>query len=79
MSADQLAAKMWINLWNIINDYPGGNVSMITPDGTAHGPFNAGGAITGPWGIAIDGNDNVWIASSTSHSVAQLRGVHPET
>jgi streptogramin lyase len=79
MSADELAANMWINLWDIISENPGGDVSMIRPDGTVHGPFNAGGAITGPWGIAIDGNDNVWVASSTSHSVTQLCGVRTET
>ena len=79
MSADERAANMWGNLWDIINEYPGGDVSMIRPDGTVHGPFNAGGAITGPWGIAIDGNDNVWVASSTSHSVTQLCGVRTET
>ena len=79
MSADDLAANMWVNLWDIISDNPGGDVSMITPDGTVHGPFNAGGAITGPWGVAIDGNDNVWVASSTSHSVTQLCGVRTET
>ena len=79
MSADDIAANMWANLWGIISEYPGGDVSMITPDGTVHGPFNAGGAITAPWGIAIDGNDNVWVASSTSHSVTQLCGVRPET
>jgi len=79
MSADELAANMWVNLWDIISENPGGDVSMIRPDGTVHGPFNAGGAITGPWGIAIDGNDNVWVASSTSHSVTQLCGVRTET
>jgi streptogramin lyase len=79
MSADDIAANMWINLWHIISEYPGGDVSMISPDGTVHGPFNADGAITGPWGVAIDGNDNVWVASSTSHSITQLCGVRTET
>jgi hypothetical protein len=79
MSADELAASMWVNLWDIISENPGGDVSMITPDGTVNGPFNAGGAITGPWGVAIDGNDNIWVASSTSHSVTQLCGVRTET
>jgi len=78
MSADDIAANMWANLWHIISEYPGGDLSMITPDGTVHGPFNAGGAITGPWGVAIDGNDNVWVASSTSQSVTQLCGVRTE-
>lgn len=79
MSADDIAANMWINLWNIISEYPGGDISMISPNGTVHGPFNADGAITGPWGVAIDGNDNIWVASSTSHSVTQLCGVRTET
>jgi len=79
MSADVLAANMWVDLWNIVSEYPGGDVSMIRPDGTVLGPFNAGGSITGPWGIAIDGNDNVWVSSSTSHSVTQLCGVRTET
>jgi streptogramin lyase len=79
MSADDLAANMWAHLWDIISEYPGGDISMIAPDGKVHGPFNADGAITAPWGIAIDGNDNVWVASSTSHSVTQLCGVRTET
>ena len=79
MSADDIAANMWAHLWDIISEYPGGDISMITPDGKVHGPFNADGAITAPWGIAIDGNDNVWVASSTSHSVSQLCGVRTET
>lgn len=79
MSNDDVAIKGWIDLWGIINEFPGGDVSMICPDGTVHGPFNAGGSITGPWGISIDGNDNVWVASSTSHSVTQLCGVRTET
>ena len=79
MSADDIAANMWANLWHIISEYPGGDLSMISPDGTVHGPFNAAGAITGPWGVAIDGNDNVWVASSTSQSVTQLCGVQTDT
>ncbi len=78
-SADELAAHMWVDLWDIINEFPGGDISMISPDGTVHGPFDANGAITGPWGVAIDGDDNVWVASATSHSVTQLCGVRPET
>ncbi|TYC69153.1 hypothetical protein FMN63_11020 [Stappia sp. BW2] len=79
MSADDIAAHAWIDLWGIVSKYPGGDISMISPDGTVHGPFNANGAITGPWGVAIDGNDNVWVASSTSQSVTQLCGVRTET
>lgn len=79
MSDEERAAKGWIDLWRIINEFPGGDVSMIRPDGTVLGPFDAGKSITGPWGISIDGNDNVWVGSSTSHSITQLCGVRPET
>lgn len=78
-SADEISAHMWVNLWEIISEFPGGDISVIRPDGTVLGPFNADGAITGPWGVAIDGNDNVWVASSTSHSVTQLCGFRTET
>jgi len=79
MSDEERAIKGWIDLWHTINEFPGGDVSMIRPDGTVLGPFDAGGSITGPWGVAIDGNDNVWVASSTSHSITQLCGVRTET
>ncbi len=79
MSDDEVAIKGWIDLWGIINEFPGGDVSMIASDGTVHGPFDAGGSIRGPWGIAVDGNDNVWVASSTGHSVTQLCGVRNDT
>jgi hypothetical protein len=68
MSDDEVAIKGWIDLWGIIDEYPGGDVSMIRPDGTVLGPFDAGRSITGPW-----------VASSTGHSVTQLCGVRTET
>jgi len=79
MSDDERVARAWIQLWHTINEYPGGDVSMIRPDGTVLGPFDAGGSITGPWDVSIDGNDNVWVSSSTSHSITQLCGVRTQT
>ncbi|MCC9608827.1 hypothetical protein LOC68_08315 [Blastopirellula sp. JC732] len=76
--ADQ-EAKEWINLYEILQRFPGGDVSLIRPDGKVLGPFHAGKTITGPWGIAVDGNDNIWVANSTGRSVTQLCGVRPET
>ena len=52
---------------------------MIRPDGTILGPYDAGKSMNGPWGIAIDGNDNVWVANSAGRSITQLCGVRPET
>ena len=70
-------AKMWIGLFEILQKFPGGDVSMVRPDGTVLPPFDAGKSINGPWGIAIDGNDNVWVANATGHSVAHLCGARP--
>jgi streptogramin lyase len=72
------AAKMWIDLFELLVKYPGGDVSMVRPDGTVLPPFDAGKSINGPWGIAIDGNDNVWVANATGRSVMELCGARPE-
>jgi len=73
------AAKMWIDLFELLVKYPGGDVSMVRPDGTVLPPFDGGKSIIGPWGIAIDGDDNVWVANSTGRSVTQLCGARPAT
>jgi DNA-binding beta-propeller fold protein YncE len=72
------AAKMWIELFELLVKYPGGDVSMVRPDGTVLPPFDGGKSIVGPWGIAIDGNDNVWVANATGRSVTQLCGARSE-
>lgn len=79
MSDDERAAKGWIDLFDIAQKYPGGDVSMIRPDGTVIGPFNAGKGMNGAWGVSIDGNDNVWVSNSMSRSITQLCGVRTET
>jgi DNA-binding beta-propeller fold protein YncE len=78
--ADRAAriAKMWIDLFELAAKYPGGDVSMVRPDGTVLPPFDGGKSIIGPWGMAIDGNDNVWVANAMGHSVAHLCGARPE-
>jgi len=71
-------AKLWIGLFEILQKFPGGDVSMVRPDGTVVPPFDGGKSIVGPWGIAIDGNDNVWVANATGRSVTHLCGARPE-
>lgn len=73
----EATAKMWIGLYELLMKYPGGDVSMVRPDGTVLPPFNAGKTINAPWGIVIDGNDNVWVANGTG-SVTHLCGARPE-
>jgi DNA-binding beta-propeller fold protein YncE len=69
------------NLYDIAVANPGGDVTLLRPDGSeAPGsPFNGGASINAPWGIAVDGNDNVWIANGGGHSVTELCGVRVET
>jgi streptogramin lyase len=69
--------QMWINLVDLLVKYPGGDVSMMRPDGTVLPPFDGGKSIIAPWGIAVDGNDNVWVANATGHSVTHLCGARP--
>ncbi len=55
-----------------------GIISLIKPDGTMPFPagFTGGGAVDIPWGINIDGNDDVWVGnfSPRARSVAYLAG-----
>ena len=52
---------------------------MIRPDGTQPAPtgFTGGGAIDIPWGLNIDGNDDVWVGnlSPRTRSVVLMAGV----
>ncbi|MCH0565378.1 MULTISPECIES: hypothetical protein [unclassified Streptomyces] len=50
------------------------SVTMIRPDGsTPAKPFVNDGLFL-PWGIAVDGNDTVWVANFGGHRVANLCG-----
>ena len=60
-------------------------IYAIRPDGTQLGKF-AGGGIDGPWGVAVDGEDNVWVANFgplqpgsnfTSSRISELCGINP--
>jgi sugar lactone lactonase YvrE len=72
------APQTWIGLYGLAAKYPGGSVSMVRPDGTVLPPFDGGKSINGPWGIAVDGNDNVWVANGFGHTVTELCGARPE-
>jgi streptogramin lyase len=53
------------------------SVTMIRPDGVPVGPFKGGGLLI-PWGIAVDGNDNVWVANFQGSEVSELCGARPQ-
>jgi hypothetical protein len=57
-----------------------GSISMLRPDGTpaSGSPFHAGGT-WGSWGVAIDGNDQVWSSNFTGASITHLCGARTET
>jgi hypothetical protein len=55
---------------------PTGVINMIRPDGTQPAPagYTGDGAINAPWGVNIDGNDDVWIGLLKSRGVALMAG-----
>ena len=56
---------------------PGASVSMIMQDRTpsAGSPYTGGGLYM-PWGIAVDGNDNVFVANFNGKRLSYLCGVN---
>ncbi|HKF20011.1 MAG TPA: hypothetical protein VKE93_00505 [Candidatus Angelobacter sp.] len=59
----------------------GGSVTVLRPDGTPFpgSPFTGGG-LPGPWAVAVDGNDNIWISNFNvaSSPIVELCGVRTE-
>ncbi len=59
---------------------PTGVVSMIRPDGTQPVPagFTGGGTLDVPWGLNLDGNDDVWIGNFKGRGVVLMAGADPQ-
>jgi len=54
---------------------PTGAVNMIRPDGSQPAPMGfTGPAINIPWGLNVDGNDDVWVGNMWARSVTLLAG-----
>jgi hypothetical protein len=55
-----------------------GFVSMILSDGSqqpqAGGGYSGDGAISIPWGINLDGNDDVWTTNGWTHGIVYMAG-----
>ncbi len=58
---------------------PTGEINLIRPDGTQPAPmgFTGEGKVDIPWGLNIDGNDDVWVAnlSPRTRAVVLMAGV----
>ncbi len=56
-----------------------GVVNMIRPDGTQPAPmgFTGGGGVNVPWGVSVDGNDDVWVANFWGRGVVLMAGAEP--
>jgi hypothetical protein len=52
------------------------SVTQIRRDGQPMRSF-AGGGQTIPWGIAVDGNDNIWVANFGGQRLTELCGSRP--
>lgn len=61
---------------------------LLDPSGNHVGDKYSGGGINGPWGTAIDGNDNVWVANFgkmwpgntyDTAAISQLAGTNEDT
>jgi hypothetical protein len=50
-----------------------GSVTALGSNGVAKGNFTGGG-MTIPWGITVDGNDNVWVANFNGKRLTQICG-----
>ena len=77
--------NMWIGNSTIVNVpcpkggvhfHAHGSVTFISSDGKTVKNFTGGG-ITAPWGVAVDGNDNVWVANFSHKRVPELCGTKP--
>lgn len=72
--ASDSKGNMWVANSHIVNvpcpnggsdvDGAGGSIALIRSNGevAARAPFTGGGT-TSPWGLSVDGNDNVWVAN----------------
>ncbi|MEZ4690270.1 MAG: hypothetical protein R3A12_08830 [Ignavibacteria bacterium] len=65
---------------HVSDENPTGMVNMIRPDGTQPMPsgFKGGKIINMPWGVSIDGNDDVWVGNFFGKGVVLMSGVGTE-
>ncbi len=54
-----------------------GSVTLISKDGAPRPKPFTGGGLTAPWGIAVDGHNNVWVSNFSHQRVSELCGTEP--
>jgi sugar lactone lactonase YvrE len=54
-----------------------GSIVQVGPDGQLERFDGAG--MTIPWGIAVDGDDNIWVANFSGQRLSHLCGARPST
>jgi hypothetical protein len=75
MEQFKIAADYMVKYMNGPPKRTTGAVNMIRPDGTQPAPMGfTGPAISVPWGLNIDGNDDVWIGNMFGRSVVLMAG-----
>ena len=61
--------------------WEGGSVTVLRPDGSQM-PFSpiSGNGLAGPWAVAVDGDDNVWVSNfaSDKFGIVELCGANPK-
>ena len=62
---------------NLSLRHRGGSITLIHADGTPARRAFTGGGLTIPWGIAVDGNDNVWVANFGGQRLSEFCGARP--
>ena len=60
-------------------DFSAASLTLLDPEGvpSAESPYLNGGLWI-PWGLAVDGNDNVWVANFGGFRVCHFAGANPE-
>lgn len=56
----------------------GGSVTLIDAAGVPRRKAFTGGGLTVPWGIAVDGDDNVWVANFAGRRISLFCGRTPK-
>ena len=55
----------------------GGTVTLIRSNGELAANPIGGAGLVNPWGVAVDGDDNVWVANFGGRRLSQLCGTQP--